>query len=302
MKPHSCSKGALDWRRNGLLAYATVPGLSYHRHPTSCRLYSILEFSASEKAMLDNQDSITSFLVHILRAVEQFVLPNSILISVTDDLLFHVTVDDNMYDLVLSDIFAAHKAASNLIINRFSKNTQPFLSIFIPKLSAVLDILLISNNALDFPLEAFPLTKCLTENVIALGDRYKDDPSNSEIHSDCLLAVLFNLALVAVNPSHFNRVQQMGAGINNTDITEKVLSPLRRLSRCLWMLTDPAFSPVFRYKGLRTMRTITTPHQFSTSLIGIYISDLVEMGFFHPGEAYDKILLKSLSLKELVKR
>lgn len=301
MEPHSCSKESLDWRRNGLLAYATIPGFSYHRHPVACRLYSILEFSASEKTILDNQETITSFVVHILRAVEQFFLPNSIFINVTDDLVFHIKVDNSTYDLILSDILSAHKAASNLIISRFSQKVQPFLSYFMPKLSAVLDIFLVSDKTLDFPLEAFPLTKCLTENVIDLGNRYKNDPSNYEIHSDCLLAVLFNLALVAVKPSHFNRVQQMGAGINNADIGENLISPLVRLSRCLWMLTDPAFSPVFKYKGLRTMHTIITPHQFSATLIGLYISDLVETGFFHPGEAYDTILLKGLSLKEFVK-
>ncbi|EFO63446.1 Hypothetical protein GLP15_3763 [Giardia lamblia P15] len=301
MEALSCSKEALDWRKNGLLAYAAVPGLSYSRHPVSCRLYSILKFSASGETMLDNQDSITSFVVHILRAVEQFLFPNSILIDVTDDLMFHVTIDDSSYDLVLSDILAAHKAAGSLVISRFSKDLQSFLFIFIPRISAVLDVILISNGALDFPLEAFSLTKCLTENVITLGDRYRDDPLNNEVHSDCLLSVLFNLALMAVKPSHLNKVQQVGAGISNADITEKIIAPLTRLSRCLWMLTDPAFSPVFKYKGLRTIRTIITPHQFSSSFIGIYISDLVEMGFFHPGEAYDKILLKGLSLKELIK-
>ncbi len=301
MATPACSKEALDWRGSGLLAYATVPGLSYNRRPVSCRLYSLLEFSAPEKTMLDNQDSITSFIVHILRAVEQFLLPGSITVNITDDLIFHVNIDDNAYDLSLSDLLAAHKAAGSLIISRFSEGVRPFLAIFIPRLSTVLDILLISNGTLDFPLDAFPLTKCLTENVVTLGDRYRDDPLNNEVHSDCLLAVLFNLALVAVEPSHLNRAQQLGTGISNADITEKIISPLTRLSRCLWMLIDPAFSPVFKYKGLRTMRTISTPHQFSTSLIGVYISDLVEMGFFHPGEAYDKILLKGLSLKELLK-
>lgn len=292
--------GKLDRRGTDLLVYSAYPPVSFLRQPLHCRFQDFLVLRVSEDFPVEHLGLLTHFVGHTLLTAERIILPTEILVEVEDDGKVRFTAGKTHCLTTLESPEKVVFALAQTAALGAQKAAQSFVTNLLTHLSLVLNTLITARCKLDFPLERCQCTEYLTKDIHELVRRYKEDVHNDEAHAKCITAILIHIARLAIQKEHMHILTSQSCRLTEKDITPKLLEPLHYLSRCIWMLVDPAFKPVFKHAGLCPLMEAITPHQVSLSLIGLYARKLNEAGHKHIGPGYDMILLGCLEVRHLL--